>query len=133
VTGRRFAGSGVACLTTCILGGCLYVAPGWKPDPDLPPEIIRPLPPLEAIPVTLDRPLRLTVVAEDPEGEELDFVWIVPVDVEYDWSKSPAGGNSWYSVLRLPEDDILYDQLIEVLVTDTSNEVPVSWLVEEPQ
>jgi hypothetical protein len=71
-------------------------------------------------------------VAEDPEGEELDFVWIVPVDVEYDFSKSPAGGNSWYSVLRLPDDPILYDQRIEVLVTDGFHEVPVSWLVEAP-
>ncbi|MBW2254716.1 MAG: hypothetical protein JRI25_08990 [Deltaproteobacteria bacterium] len=132
MTGWLSAHPGLACVAMSLLGGCLYVSPAWKPDPDLAPEIIRPLPPLEDIPVVLDRPIRLTVVAEDPEGEELDFVWIVPVDVQYDWSKSPAGGNSWYSVLRLPDDDILYDQRIEVLVTDGANEVGVSWLVEAP-
>jgi hypothetical protein len=108
------------------------VTPAWKPDPNLVPDIIRPLPPLEDIPVVLDRPIRLTVLASDADGDELDFVWIVPVDVEYDWTSNPAGGNSWYSVLRLPDDEILYDQRIEVLVTDGIDEVAVSWLLEAP-
>jgi hypothetical protein len=35
-------------------------------------------------------------------------------------------------VLGPPDDEILYDQRIEVLVTDGIDEVAVSWLLEAP-
>jgi hypothetical protein len=113
------------------LVGCFYVAPGWQPEPNRPPDIISPEGDLQDIPLLMDRDTRVTVVAQDPEGLPLDFVWIVPVDVEFTWA-TDSEGDLWYSVLEITADPLLDAQRIEVIVSDSDLEESVSWLVEVP-
>lgn len=115
----------------CALAGCLYLPPGWKPVPNQPPEVLVPEPPYQDIPLVMDRDTRITVVAQDPEGDVLDFVWIVPVDVEHDWVTRPEG-DLWYSVLTIDADPLLDDRRIALVVSDGFDEVDLSWLVEVP-
>lgn len=115
----------------CGLSGCLYVAKGWQPDPNQPPEILRPEGNHQDIPLVMDRDTRLTVVARDPEGQPLDFVWIVPVDVPFDWTTSTSG-DLWYSVLRINSDPSLDGRVIECVVSDGELEESVTWLVSVP-
>lgn len=115
-----------------LCGGCLYVSPAWRPEPNDPPQILIPTPSDEDIPLVMDRDVRVTVVARDPEGQRLDFVWIVPVDVEHDWTTSPEG-DLWYSVLDLPADPLLDGRRVELIVSDGIDEVRLRWLVEVPQ
>jgi len=114
-----------------LLGGCLYVPPGWQPDPNRPPQILRPEGDLQDIPLVMDRDTRLTVVARDPEGEPLDFVWIVGVDVPFDWTTSTEG-DLWYSVMRISPDPELDGRRIECVVSDGELEESVTWLVTVP-
>ena len=114
-----------------LLPGCLYVEPGWKPLPNQPPEVLFPDPPYQDIPLVMDRDTRITVVAQDPDGDALDFVWIVPVNVPHSWVTQPEG-NLWYSVLSIETDPILDGQRIDLVISDDLDEVELSWLVEVP-
>ncbi len=113
------------------LTGCLYVVPTYAPSPNRAPQVVRPEAPLADIPLLLDRDLRLTVVARDLEGDPLDFVWIVPVDVPHDWTTSTQG-DLWYSVLDIEASPSLDGRRIECVVTDGDLERAITWLVESP-
>jgi len=113
--------------------GCFYVAPGWEPAANQTPVVISPDPAdgLQDIPLLMDRDTRITVVGRDPEGQPLDFLWIVPVDVEFT-PTTGSQGDTWYSVLDITADPLLDGQLIEVIVSDGELDEFVSWLVEVP-
>lgn len=113
------------------LAGCLFVPPAWEPEPNRAPQIITPPAPHVDIPLLMDRDTRLTVVGQDPEGAPLDFVWIIPVDVEFDWTTNTEGA-LWYSVLQIAADPLLDGQRIEVVVSDSDLESTASWIVEVP-
>ena len=123
------------------LGGCLYVAPPYTPGENPPPQILHPEGDLRNIPLRLDRDTRLTVVATDPPADHevddpnrrLEFVWIIPVDVDFEISPPAVQGEIWYSVLTLPHDPVLDGQKIELVVSDLTNEVILSWAVEVPE
>lgn len=112
-------------------GGCFYVPPAWEPQANRAPVVITPPAPHTDIPLLMDRDTRLTVVGRDPESEPLDFVWIVPVDVEFDWTTSTEG-ELWYSVLEIAADPLLDKQRLEVILSDGDLEESVSWRVEIP-
>jgi len=115
------------------LAGCLFIEPGWVPAGNQPPEVVRPDPAdgLQDIPLLMDRDTRITVIGSDPEGEPLEFVWIVPVDVVFDWSTG-SQADLWFSVLEIDADPLLDGQRIEVLISDGDLVESVSWLVEVP-
>ena len=123
----------IRALPLLFLTGCFYVAPAFEPVPNQPPEVVSPDPDdgLRDIPLLMDRDTRITVIGQDPEGLPLDFVWIIPVDVEFSWS-TDSDGNLWYSVLEIAPDPLLDGQRIEVILSDGDLEENVSWLVEVP-
>jgi hypothetical protein len=123
----------VACM---VLGtGCLYIAPVWRPAVNLPPEIIRPEgADVRIIPLVFNTSqVLVTVIAADPEGEALEFVWQTsrpdPVVSTY-----PQGDEAWVSVLTLSEDDVQDGDIIRVTVFDDNPRaaIDVEWQVELP-
>lgn len=65
----------VACMV--LLHGCLYVEPAWEEPLNRPPELFRVNPPPPDL--LFDTELeRISVIASDPEGDELTFVFLPP-------------------------------------------------------
>lgn len=99
------------------MSGCFYVAPVVQSPENASPVII--------IPTSLDNsltmeadPESLEVMAYDPEGDDLYFVWSVPHGVEFEQLPIVQVGDLRSSVIKLPRDPILDDDTILCSVSD---------------
>lgn len=113
---------------------CFYVEPTWKEPVNEPPLLIRVDPDMNTLQFDSD-PERLTVLARDPEGENLAFFWQLPPFVEGDVLTSPSDG-LYLSRLDLYWSPELEGQTITLTIVDDDPEAPavtnVRWRVEAP-
>ena len=123
----------VACMH--LVGSCLYVAPVWRPDVNLPADIVRPEgSELREIPLVFNTSqVLVTVIASDPEQQPLEFVWQTPIPDPV-VSTYAQGEDAWVSVLTLQEEDVANGDEIRVTVFDDNprGAVDVVWRVELP-
>jgi len=122
-----------ACMS--MVGGCLYVAPVWRPAVNLPPDIIRPEEAdVREIPLVFNTSqVLVTVIASDPEQQALEFVWQTPLPDPV-VNTYPQGEDAWVSVLTLQEENVVDGDEIRVTVFDDNprGAVDVVWRVELP-
>lgn len=122
-----------ACM--CLCTGCLYTAPVWRPEVNLSPEIIRPEEAdVREIPIVFTTAqVLVTVIASDPEGEALEFVWQTPT-ADPVVTTYAQGDDAWVSVLTLLEGDVEDGDTVRVTVLDNNprGAVDVVWRVEVP-
>jgi len=135
IIGRRGLGPWhAACIA--LSTGCLYTAPVWRPEVNLPPEIVRPEDSaLGEVPlIFVSEPARAVVIATDPELEALEFIWQAPLDAPV-VSTYPQGDDLWVSVLTLDLADVFAGDQVRVTVLDDNPRaaVDVVWRVEVPQ
>lgn len=111
---RRLLPWHVACIP--LWAGCLYTAPVWREEVNEPPVIIQPDPSVEN-PLVLFADRTEFVIAADPEGNPIQFVWDVPgypdlahVETQQD--------QTVVSRAVIPRDPQLHGALIRVLVID---------------
>jgi len=123
----------IACMS--MVGGCLYVAPVWRPAVNLPPDIIRPEEAdVREIPLVFNTSqVLVTVIAADPEQQPLEFVWQTPLPDPV-VNTYAQGEDAWVSVLTLQEEDVVDGDEIRVTVFDDNprGAVDVVWRVELP-
>ncbi len=119
------------------LSGCLYLAPIERPGENNLPKILQPFD-LDGnvLDVIADVEV-VTVIATDPDGDDLLFLWqVTPSDVN--WTASPPtpqtlanGQEAWVSVLTLERDIRMDGRRLECGVTDLYDApVRVSWMVQ---
>lgn len=103
-----------------------------------PPQVSRPTD-AAAGPVTLfvfdsQEKVRVTVVANDPDGEILTFVWDVPratAPLTVSEYQAPAG--DWVSSVEIPVEWLVDGEALEVSISDQAEPrhvVTVKWTVQ---
>lgn len=99
-----------------LVAGCLYTAPVWREEVNEPPVIIQP-------DTTSENPLVLFadrtefVIAADPEGNPIEFVWDVPGYPDLPHVETQQD-QTVVSRAVIPRDEALDGVLIRVLVID---------------
>jgi hypothetical protein len=112
-----------------LLPGCLYVAPVWRKPVDLPPEILLPsVSPGDTIELTfVSAQESITVVAQDPEGEPLAFVWQIPAGVVATPNTFEDNGVTSSNIV-LPADPVLDETTLALAIFDPGgNDADIRW------
>ena len=125
----------VACIAA--LTGCLYVTPVQEREVNRPPAVTQPANIAGPVPLTLfsQERIRVWVLANDPDGDNLAFAWSVPravEDLSEDTADQPNG--DWLSAIWIPTEYLREGESVEVTISDEAqprNVVSVQWLVEE--
>jgi hypothetical protein len=97
---------------------------------DLPPEILEPeVEPGSVIELVFQAATEtVTVVAQDPEEQQLTFVWEVPRGVLATPNTFDEEAGITVSILSLPADPVLHDSELHLAVFDTSgNDADLTW------
>ncbi len=118
------------------LSGCLYVKPVQERDVNRPPTVSQPVDISSPVllPVLSDQQVRVWVVANDPDGDTLTFIWNVPratADLRPDTELLPSG--DWLSTLWIPVEWLQDGDSVEVTISDQAQPrhvVTVQWIVE---
>ena len=108
-----------------LLSGCLFLEAGWRPKVNEPPVIITPE--IDPVFLTLYRDSHtLQVVARDPEGEPLYFIWDFPEELGAPDTFVQPGDESplHFSSISIPRDPRYHNEEIQVLVTDGESQNP---------
>jgi hypothetical protein len=90
-----------------LLQGCLYIDPIWRPEVNLPPEIIRPED-FDGEPVEIDLGIvtGMTVVVTEPDGDDIDIVWLQPPPLLlYEETATAADGTYTSMILVLNREE----------------------------
>lgn len=121
---------------SCIFGGqgCLYVEPAWQEPLNLPPDLIRVNPPEPTL--TFEREVeRISVIAADPEGDALTFLWQPPPFVVGTETETSVDGIYTWSV-DIPYTPEVDGQVLAVTIVDQDplqrGEVTLEWQVVVP-
>jgi len=102
---------------------------------DLPPEILLPdVGPNEELTLVFQAATEtVTVVAQDPEGDHLAFVWQIPRGVVATPSTFEEEGGLTTSRLDLPADPVLDLSVLQVTIFDPSgNDADLRWNLVVP-
>lgn len=106
--------------------GCFYIAPVKRPTVNRAPDIIT----STESPVLLDRPIRLQVVARDPDGDDVWFFWepsditAEPIELERD------GEVVWLSTFDVTLDDFPEGGEVRCTVSDLDEELSLRWTLQ---
>ncbi len=94
-------------LCMVLLPGCLYVEPIWRPVVNAPPEIIRPEAYLgDDIAIDLSITSGMTVVVVEPDGDDVDIVWLQPPpSLLYEENATAEDGTFTSSITVLNRED----------------------------
>lgn len=118
-----------------LLVGCLYVEPTWEPAVNEPPNVLLLDPPLPD--VLFDNDLeRITVIADDPEGRPLAFLWDFPPFATFDEERSEIDGVS-VSRVDVAWSDELLGAVIGLTIIDAPEDddavlLDLEWTVVTP-
>jgi hypothetical protein len=133
---RRRDGSG-RWLAFCIaLGcpGCFYVEPTWRPMVNAPPVLIEP-PTADNVLIFDNDSERITVIAADPDGDNLQFVWNVPPFLSTQEVTTPGDAVTFGRLDVFWHPDIDGAELQLTIIDDDARSprsITATWLVEEP-
>jgi hypothetical protein len=106
--------------------GCFYIAPVKRPTVNRPPDIIT----STESPVLLDRPVRLQIVARDPDGDDVWFFW-EPPDIPSETSELQRDEEVvWLSTLDVPLDEFPEGGEIRCTVSDLDEELSLRWTLQ---
>jgi hypothetical protein len=115
---------------TLLGSGCLYTAPVWRGEVNQPPIVIQPEAGEQDVLLFSDLPV--VVVAADPEGDDLVFLWSAAGIPDLP-STERSEGELTTSTAVIPYDPSLDGTDVECLVVDQSeafNDVVVRFHVE---
>jgi hypothetical protein len=117
-----------------VLASCLYLEPSWKPERNLPPDILFPPPTGEVHLFPLDQYTRVQVEVRENDGDSLRFSWTFPEASEatvIDFEPEPG---LWVSSLTVSnKDPSLHNQSIRCDIVDAAspnpNRLQVTWRI----
>ncbi|MBN2798792.1 MAG: hypothetical protein JXX28_06540 [Deltaproteobacteria bacterium] len=102
------------------LAGCLYMGPPWSRPVNDPPTVLLPVSTDNTIQMISD-PTTLTVLARDPEGDEVHFEWNLPAEFEVEHIDLPMADDVYSSHIAIARDDRLDGFVLKCVVTDLNS------------
>ena len=111
--------------------GCLFVGPPWEAPLNQTPEVISPPTPENTLVIVGDAG-KPRVVARDPDGDVLHFLWDVPPDFLQEVEDVPLEEGVYASTATITADPRLDGTEIDCVVTDylSTPAVRVRWIIE---
>ena len=130
---RRFPVWHIAC--SVALSACFYVKPIPDRDANQPPQVVFPVDVSGPVPTTVLSELehRVYVLAFDPDGDILTFVWSVDGAGELTVTSKQELGGDWSSTVSIPVELLQDGKSFEVTISDQAaprNSVTVQWIVQ---
>jgi hypothetical protein len=106
--------------------GCFYIAPVKRPTVNRAPDVIT----STESPVLLDRPIRLQVVARDPDGDDVWFFW-EPSEIPAQTTELDRDGEVvWLSTLDVSADQFPEGGEVRCTVSDLDEELSLRWTLQ---
>lgn len=122
-------------LAACIVpwaSGCLYLDPIWRPVENNAPVLLEPQATDNLLRFEHDSE-RITVIASDPDGDNLSFAWDYPPFLDAQELVTPSGSVTFGRLDLFWHPDIDGTQIRLIVVDDnrTPRSVTATWLVED--
>lgn len=116
------------CMVCCT--GCFYVQPVWKPPENRAPQL-ESVQPVEGVLMFDSDNERITVIARDPDGDPLLFVWSTPAFSETSVSTTVVEDNVFVSRLDIARTPNLDGEQIVLTILDSTDAIDLAWRLED--
>lgn len=113
---------------------CFYVTPTWRPVVNQPPVLVEP-PSVDNVLIFDSDAERITVIASDPDGDLLQFIWSIPPFLDAVEVTTPGDAVTFGRLDVFWHPDIDGAELRLTVVDDDPRDprsITATWRVEEP-